>query len=431
MKSVTDIACLTFNATVTVAIFMCFWKQLFEPHQKRLLFHVIAFIICAADMVLIGTLGIPLLNTAAFSSHMIGTCWLLYDKNIRRTMPYNFLLIASLIVADVMSLMIGSLVFRKTPQAVIDSPYSSLVFCFVYVIMSFVIYRICLLFVKKSAVSSIRTIESAALCIMSLFEYFSAYTLAESADDKRDVLHICFVLAGFALFNFFIAYTMQRIGDLYQQSIQLDAMKKQNEIQLAYYTSLNEKYQQSRKVIHDMKKHVSALSALRETDSERAEQYSAKLQSEMDSLFCGFHCTNQILSIVMSQKITEAETEVIKVHTKVEDIAFDFIADYDLIAIFANLWDNAIEACKVIDGERFIRVTVKKINGFATISFENSFDGKYRIKEGKLHSTKAEHEGLGMTIIETAVQKHGGIMVTDGKNNIFTTEITIPIPQQK
>lgn len=132
----------------------------------------------------------------------------------------------------------------------------------------------------------------------------------------------------------------------------------------------------------------------------------------------------------MSQKITEAETEGIKVHTKVEDIAFDFIVDYDLIAIFANLWDNAIEACKVIDGERFIRVTVKKINGFATISFENSFDGKYRIKEGKLHSTKAEHEGLGMTIIETAVQKHGGITVTDAENNIFTTEITIPIPQK-
>lgn len=238
-------------------------------------------------------------------------------------------------------------------------------------------------------------------------------------------------IVGFALFNLFLAYTMRRIGDLYQQSIQLDAMKKQNEIQLAYYTSLNEKYQQSRKVIHDMKKHVTALSALQETNRERAEQYSVKLQSEMDSLFCGFHCTNQILSIVMSQKITEAEAEGIKVHTEVEDIAFDFIADYDLIGIFANLWDNAIEACRKANNERFIRVTIKKINGFAAISFENSSGGKYRIKDGKILSTKSGHDGLGMTIIETAVQKHGGIMITDAENNVFRTEITIPMPPQK
>lgn len=59
-----------------------------------------------------------------------------------------------------------------------------------------------------------------------------------------------------------------------------------------------------------------------------------------------FKCSNEILSIVMSQKIISAETENIKVHTEIEDLLLDFIVDIDITAIFANLWDNAIEACK-------------------------------------------------------------------------------------
>lgn len=430
MQSVTDLLSLTINALFTTGIFMGFMNQMFERRYQNRLIYAATFFLWMIITVITGLAGIPLLNTAVFTLQLFTTCFLLYERDFRKTALYNSLLLVMLVAADVGTMMAGSLVLGAPVEAVVSDDDYALLFVLLYTIIGYVIYKLYLAVVKKSNVSGLKFSEAAALIVVAIFEFYTIHALAISTGSQGDVIRISVAIVGFALFNLFLAHTMRRIGELYQQSIQLDAMKKQNEIQLAYYTSLNEKYQQSRKVIHDMKKHVSALSALRGTDSERAERYTAQIQSEMDSLFCGFHCTNQILSIVMSQKITEAETDGIKVHTKVEDIAFDFIADYDLIAIFANLWDNAIEACKAIDGERFIRVTVKKINGFATISFENSFDGKYRIKEGKLHSTKAEHEGLGMTIIEAAVQKHGGIMVTDAENNIFTTEITIPIPQK-
>ncbi len=430
MQSVTDLLSLTINALFTTGIFMGFLNQMFERRYQNRLIYAATFFLWMIITVITGLAGIPLLNTAIFTLQLFTTCFLLYERDFRKTALYNSLLLVMLVAADVGTMMAGSLVLGAPVEAVVSDDDYALLFVLLYTIIGYVIYKLYLAVVKKSNVSGLKFSEAAALIVVAIFEFYTIHALAISTGSQGDVIRISVAIVGFALFNLFLAHTMRRIRELYQQSIQLDAMKKQNEIQLAYYTSLNEKYQQSRKVIHDMKKHVSALSALRGTDSERAERYTAQIQSEMDSLFCGFHCTNQILSIVMSQKITEAETDGIKVHTKVEDIAFDFIADYDLIAIFANLWDNAIEACKAIDGERFIRVTVKKINGFATISFENSFDGKYRIKEGKLHSTKAEHEGLGMTIIEAAVQKHGGIMVTDAENNIFTTEITIPIPQK-
>lgn len=83
----------------------------------------------------------------------------------------------------------------------------------------------------------------------------------------------------------------------------------------------------------------------------------------------------------MSQKISAAENEMIKVNTKVEDILFDFVDDLDMTAIFANLWDNAIEAnLKVETSERFINVIIGRVNDFIVISFENSFNGVIKKK---------------------------------------------------
>ena len=90
----------------------------------------------------------------------------------------------------------------------------------------------------------------------------------------------------------------------------------------------------------------------------------------MDVLFEGFQCSNKILSVIMSQKISEAENLSIKVETKIEDILFEFVNDLDLTAIFANLWDNAIEACQKIKVEdRFIRILIGRVNVFLCYLF--------------------------------------------------------------
>ena len=104
-------------------------------------------------------------------------------------------------------------------------------------------------------------------------------------------------------------------------------------------------------------------------------------------MFSGFQCSNQILSIIMSQKIMVAESEDIKVNTEVEDIMFDFISDIDITAIFANLWDNAIEACRKVElSERFINIIIGRVNDFVVINFENVFDGVINEHDGKLLS---------------------------------------------
>ena len=150
--------------------------------------------------------------------------------------------------------------------------------------------------------------------------------------------------------------------------------------------------------------------------------------NQVDSLLGEFHCSNRILSIIMSQKILTAEKAGIRVKTKIEDLLLDCIEDVDLTAIFANLWDNSIEACtSTNDTERYISVIVGRVNDFIVISFENTFDGSIKQNGGLLLSSKENHEGLGLSIVKASVEKYNGSLTMKHTDNIFNVEIVIPL----
>ncbi len=173
--------------------------------------------------------------------------------------------------------------------------------------------------------------------------------------------------------------------------------------------------------------HISAIEKLsKNRDFSEAEQYTAKLRDELKRHKNIFECSNKILSAVMSQKISLAESKGITVETKIEDMKLDFMDETDITLIFANLMDNAIESCEEVMDKKVISVKMCRINDFLYIDLMNSFSGKIIQNNGKFKSTKAGHKGYGMLSIQMAIEKYNGYMVTEQKENIFITEIVIP-----
>lgn len=60
---------------------------------------------------------------------------------------------------------------------------------------------------------------------------------------------------------------------------------------------------------------------------------------------------------------------------------------------------------------------------------ENSFNGELKQRKSKLISTKNNHDGVGINIVQSTVEKYNGIFSIKHKDNIFKAEITIPIPR--
>lgn len=180
-----------------------------------------------------------------------------------------------------------------------------------------------------------------------------------------------------------------------------------------------------------MKKNLRVCDGLK--DNQRADDYKQTLEDEISKLFREYQCSNTILSIIISQSLSQAEKENIIVDIQMEDLSLSFITDLDITAIFANLWDNAIEACKEMEeGKRHIDFIMRQVNGFIIINMENVYfiDKLVFNKNGRVVSSKENHMGVGLSIVESVVEKYNGFFhINQNVKDKFVVELTIPIEQ--
>lgn len=228
--------------------------------------------------------------------------------------------------------------------------------------------------------------------------------------------------------NIILSIGFRKLKQIDKMQKQLAIMQVQNENQLEKYIELNKKYEDTSKVVHDVKKHLDILETLiKEKDSD-AEKYRKQMYSQLKSLTSVFKCQNKILCVIMSQKIMEAENKGIKVYIDMVDVDFNIIEDIDMTAIFVNLWDNAIEAnIKLEEEKRKINIVIGQILNNIIISFENAYDGNVIFDERKMISSKGEGHGFGTLIIKESIKKYKGMYMVENNNEYFNTKIIIPM----
>ena len=67
---------------------------------------------------------------------------------------------------------------------------------------------------------------------------------------------------------------------------------------------------------------------------------------------------NVSLDAILSAKIAQAKAEAITVTVKANVPDILTISDLELSIVIGNLLDNAIESCRTVTGERFIRIFI-------------------------------------------------------------------------
>ena len=160
-----------------------------------------------------------------------------------------------------------------------------------------------------------------------------------------------------------------------------------------------------------------------------AEKYKGMMNAELDKLTPEFMCDNEILSVIVNSKLTQAQQLKVKFTLDIQYSLLDFISEMDITAIFANLFDNAFEACQECDEQdRFVRLSVLRHNDFFTDKCENSFNQVDEITNGIYKTTKRGHQGVGLTNVKNAIIKYDGVFSTSIENTIFLSEITLCIP---
>ena len=414
-----------------------FFVKVYHVKIKTKYMLVIIWIVSTAIYLLVNRtvkyFNLPaILNTVYGVIHINFWSILLCKERLKRTFLFNILYFVVAFLAEFLSTTICTIIGNRSMRNVLTSNKYVIFACVLNALLVFLLCNIYIHVLSHKGLAKIKTMEILSLLLLSIFEFFVVYTYSLKISGYVDGVIAIIMVAGFISLNFAITYIMELIAKFYEDKMELCLVRKQNELQLANYTEMSKKQKESEKVIHDIKKHLYTLSELSTIDTAKAENYRKLIEKGMDSLVIGFHCTNQILSIIMSQKIAAAENENIKVKIDVQDLTLEFISDIDITAIFANLWDNAIEACMQVDEDkRYIGFLMKQSGGFVVISVYNSHINNLDSSDGEYFSTKENHKGVGLSIIKSAVEKYNGLFNTEHDENTFTAEITIPMPTEQ
>lgn len=213
----------------------------------------------------------------------------------------------------------------------------------------------------------------------------------------------------------------------------LEEENSENRSELEEYRKLEKEYEQIRIINHDFREHVRTLIALIDGDIVKAKNYiqSMKLVSEKSKSIR--FTDNTILNILLNKKVEECNEQGIKLHVESANPQLDFISEIDIVAIFSNLINNAIEACAGSENkEIFINLcTVNDV--FTVIKVENSADKEPIVLEGMLRTHKEDNHnhGIGIKSINNSLKKYRGNMswTYDQENKIFRTTVAISTKQ--
>lgn len=213
-------------------------------------------------------------------------------------------------------------------------------------------------------------------------------------------------------------------------------MRKKTYLKLVeYQTEQSEKHlnevrsihKEMRGYKHDFHHHLQALKGQLEAgEVNRALAYIEQLDNQLMNVDTLLKTGNVSLDAILSAKIAQAKAENIAVTVKANVPDALTISDLELSIIIGNLLDNAIEACRTVTGERFIRIFISMKGTMLYFSMLNAAGAK-KEKTGSLFAThKNGVHGFGLRRAEAILEEHGGWVKYNSEDGAFTSEFLVP-----
>lgn len=212
-------------------------------------------------------------------------------------------------------------------------------------------------------------------------------------------------------------------------------IQKENAVLTVRDELLGKRYQEmellieeNRHLNHDIKNHILALNGLcKNGNMEAIRNYLRDMSQDFLAISEQNWTGNEMLDIILTQKKTEAERE---------DISFEInsvlmfklpLSDKELVSVFGNLLDNAIEACQSMKkGKRFIKIQIEQKYHLINICIENSIERVPVIKNGEIESTKTDGKahGYGLKNVKRVVDKYEGAILLQADEEKFKASIS-------
>ncbi len=244
--------------------------------------------------------------------------------------------------------------------------------------------------------------------LITLLFYISAIY-----DLSKQINTICAFLSilSLALCCFIFVYN-QILQAQENELISLKAQNEKNEINTTFYHLLEEKNEEQKVFMHDMKHHFSALMSMEDID--KSKEYIKKIQPQLNEYQYIGKTHNKMLDLILDKYSLLCRQDEIKFLVDIRSSNLSFIENSDLVSLLGNLLDNAIEAAKNCSNPQ-IRITTKSEKNFIILNIINSSSHLPVTNNNRLLTTKLDKSlhGFGTKSVEKTAEKYNGICQWD------------------
>lgn len=195
------------------------------------------------------------------------------------------------------------------------------------------------------------------------------------------------------------------------------------ELEVTYFQEKTKEEEKVRKLYHDMKNVLLAAKLCKE-DTALLDN----VEQDLEEYGHYYESGNTILNVILKEKMKMAKDKEIDMQADVDFTEGNFIKDRDIIIIFGNALDNAIEASEKLPAdEALITVKAGKIRNMLSIIFENNMADELN---PDFHTIKEDIflHGFGITNIKESVERYGGTCILNTEAKRFLLQILIPVP---
>lgn len=297
-------------------------------------------------------------------------------------------------------------------------------------VIEFVVLKILSSLIRRKNHDTITRKQLIATLIVPVFSIVLLFSLTSFLEVYLSLANLILLLVDIVILlalNIYVTSLFDTMSQNNRLQRELELYQQQEAFEKKYYENLEQKYQSTRTLVHDIRNHVQMMERLyEEQQNETGIQYTKDIHEILNQLGQKYYTSNKMLNMILNDKVEQMEAKGITSDIKISEVDFSFLRDMDLTIIFGNLLDNAITATEASQ-EKSIRIRVTTVHQFISITIDNSSDLEPVKKECRFLSHKKGHEALGIKNVERVIAAYQGEIEYEWREKRFITRIMFGI----
>ncbi len=411
-----------------------YFKNKFHPKRKAIIIGL-CYVLSFLTQYAIQLFDNPFLNLASFFVANIIIVAICFEASIRQIIFNTLLLEGIMITTEIVVMYLFSSILNidllacKNSNFIIflETATTKAFYFFVASLISKISKKESHNIYSKNDYSFLLFILPAvSILIIASFAYLSFILPIDKTTN------ILFSVASIVLLlsNVIVLIVHEKIIDTIMKNAELQLEMQKTEINDEYYRELEQQYNSSSLLIHDIKK---CLMNIRELSVQKENDH---IITYIDSIYNGYEIksfkqfsNHKLVNIIVSRYEQLCESENIRFSVDIRSVDFSFMSDSDITALLDNLLENAYEAAKASE-IGIIDLSIEKQNErYVRIQTSNSSEQKPIITNGIIKSTKSNNKlhGIGIKSITKITKKYSGNIAWnyDDASKVFTSTILL------